>query len=104
MDYGLVLKEWHWLVIWGSLVALSFTPAFLKAKCPTCKKRKLESISLEQRVREEIQAQEGKPFLSFYECKACGARVLRERSSGYKDASDARWNVAYERAYTTIAS
>lgn len=104
MNYGLVLKEWYWLVIWGALVAVSFAPSLLKAKCPTCRKRKLESIALEQGIRQEIEDREGKPFLTFYQCAACGARVLKERSSPFKDASDARWNLAYERAYTTIAS
>lgn len=101
MDYRLVLKEWYWLVIWAALIAVAFAPTFLKAKCPTCKKRKLETIDLDQRTREDLQHQEHVEFLTFFRCTACGARLMREKTAPYQDASDPRWNLAYERALTT---
>lgn len=102
--YHAMAKEWYWFVIFGALIGIAFAPTFLKAKCPTCKKRKLETVDLEQSVREEIQEREDRPFLTFYKCTACGARLMRERSAAYEDASDIRWSIAYERAVRTIAS
>lgn len=101
MDYRLVLKEWYWLVIWAALIAVAFAPTFLKAKCPSCKKRKLETLDLDQRTREDLQSKEHVEFLTFFHCTACGARFMREKTAPYQDASDPRWNLAYERALTT---
>jgi len=98
------MKEWYWLVIFGALIAVAFVPSFLKAKCPNCKQRKLESVDLDAPIREELEQRESKPFLTFFRCTACGARLMRERTSPYQDASDARWDLAYDSAFKTVAS
>lgn len=104
MNYHLVLKEWYWLVIYAALIAVAFAPTFLKTKCPSCRKRKLESVDIDQNTREDLQRREDVQFLTFFRCTACGARFMREKTAPYQDASDSRWNLAYERAFTTIAS
>jgi uncharacterized protein with PIN domain len=104
MDYHAVMKEWYWLVIYAALIAVAFAPTFLKARCPQCKKRKLETVDLDQRTREDIEHKEEVQYLTFFQCTACGARFLREKTAPYKDASDPRWNLAYDRAFTTIVS
>jgi hypothetical protein len=104
MDYHAVLKEWYWGVIYAALIAVAFAPTLLKTKCPTCKKRKLETVDIDQRTRETLQQREDAEFLTFYRCTACGARLMRERTAPYKDAGDARWNLAYDNAFTTIVS
>lgn len=101
--YHAAMKEWYWFVIFGAIFSMAFAPTFLKSKCPQCNKRKLETVDLDQRIREQLQEQEDKPFLTFYNCTACGARLLRERTSPFQDASDLRWNLAYDNAFATVA-
>jgi hypothetical protein len=97
------LKEWYWGVIYAALIAVAFAPTLLKAKCPKCRKRKLETVDIDQRTREELQRREDAQFLTFYRCTACGARLMRQRTAPYQDASECRWKLAYESAFTTIA-
>lgn len=99
-----MLKEWYWFVIWGALIAIGFAPEFFRAKCPKCKARQIESVDLDHKIREEIERREQRQFLTFFRCTACGARLLRERTSPYQDANDPRWNLAYDRAFTTRVS
>jgi hypothetical protein len=99
-----MLKEWYWFVIWGALIAVGFAPEFFRAKCPKCKGRHIEAVDLDQKVREEIERREQRAFLTFYRYSGCDTRLFRERTSPYQDATDPRWNLAYDRAFTTVAS
>ncbi len=101
--YHAIMKEWYWFVIVGAIVSMAFTPTFLKAKCPKCKKRNLRTVDLDQQTRVGIQDREKRAYLTFFRCNSCGARLMRELTAPYEDASDSRWNAAFERALVTIA-
>ena len=93
-----VLKEWYWLVIFAALVAVAFAPSFLKGKCPKCNKRKLVSVDLDSSIQEKIRNEHGRganSFFSFYWCSACGAKLYRDRSGPFQDASADRWETAF---------
>src|SRR5262245_31265367 len=95
--YHQIMKEWYWLVIMAALVAVAFAPTFLKSKCPRCGKKKLISVDLDQLVREKLESANGnRLFLTFFRCENCLARVFRERTGPFEDASAAEWELAFQ--------
>src|SRR5579883_298996 len=88
-------KEWYWLVILGGLVAVAFVPSFLKGKCPSCGKRNLCSVELNEQAPEQLGSKYAGPFMLFYQCQACYRRFKRVRTGPLEDASDACWDVVF---------
>ena len=62
-----------WFVIAAVLVT-PFLPTFLKGKCPSCNKRKLDSF--------EPEAIETKPgsYITYFLCQNCQMRFRRDKS------------------------
>ncbi len=92
-----ILKEWYWFPIVGGIVAMAWTPSFLKGKCPACQKRKLIAVIIDEDIRGELLNTEttNKLFFTFYACEACQSRFYRERTGPFQDASDAKWSPAF---------
>jgi|SRR6185437_2275241 len=89
-------KEWYWFAIVGSIVALGWAPSFLKGKCPSCNKRKLTSVIIDEQTRGDLNVENAnKLFLTFYACEACQSCFYRERTGQLQDASDAKWSSVF---------
>lgn len=63
------MKDLHWFIVFGLLLATPFLPAILKAKCPKCGKRKVQSLDT-LRVPAEDEAS-GITFVALYRCDSC---------------------------------
>jgi hypothetical protein len=83
-----MLKEWYWVVIFLSIVLMAFCPSFLKGKCPSCKKRALRSVDVDNHVLAELNLADAQNFTMFYRCDKCHCRLKRLRSGPLEDAAD----------------
>ena len=68
------MKDYYMIFVLVVVLLTPFLPNLVKAKCPSCGKRKLVSQELE-----EGQAEAGR-FLSAFLCKGCGQEFQREKS------------------------
>ena len=64
------MKDLHWILVFASILITPFLPALLKARCPKCSKRKIQSLeSLKVPAENETS---GFTYVSFYQCENCG--------------------------------
>lgn len=62
------MKDWHWILVFASILITPFLPALMKAKCPECKKRKLNSLDT---LRDYNVEGEERVYNTFHRCDAC---------------------------------
>lgn len=62
------MKDWHWILVFASILITPFLPALMKAKCPECKKRKLNSLDT---LRDYSAEGEERVYNTFHRCDAC---------------------------------
>lgn len=62
-----------WFVILA-VVVTPFLPSFLKGKCPSCSKRKLDSFE-----PEGVEAAPG-TYITYFLCQNCQTRFQRDKS------------------------
>ncbi len=70
-----IMKDSYMIFVLLAVMITPFLPQLLKAKCPTCAKRKLETLDNETTLSQE----EGK-YITYFNCKACQVRFKREKS------------------------
>ncbi|MBC7998694.1 MAG: hypothetical protein IAF58_12170 [Leptolyngbya sp.] len=73
------MKDWHWVIVFASILITPFLPALMKAKCPSCKKRKLNNLDT-LRSYEENEEDE-KIYFTFHRCSACQT-CFKQQNSG----------------------
>jgi type II secretory ATPase GspE/PulE/Tfp pilus assembly ATPase PilB-like protein len=78
------MKDWHWVIVFASILITPFLPALMKAKCPACKKRKLNNLDT-LRSYEENEENE-KVYYTFHRCAACQT-CFKQRNSAPLEAS-----------------
>jgi hypothetical protein len=93
-----MMKEWYWPVIVLAIVMMAFAPSFLKGRCPSCKKRALRSVDVDDKVLSELNAADAQNFTMFYRCDNCQSRFKRVRSGPLEDAADPR----FERVFVDV--
>jgi transposase-like protein len=79
------MKDSHMLFVLLAILVTPFLPFILKGKCPSCAKRKLESL---EQPPAGFQSAEPNPFLSYYRCKNCRTQFVRERSGPLTPLTD----------------
>ncbi|HIA53894.1 MAG TPA: hypothetical protein EYN91_17680 [Candidatus Melainabacteria bacterium] len=62
------MKDWHWVLVFASILITPFLPALMKAKCPECKKRKLNSLDT---LRDYNATGDERVYNTFHRCDAC---------------------------------
>ena len=92
-----IAKEWYWIVIFLALVLVAFAPTFLKMRCPSCRKRKLNSVELPENASPEL-ANLKEQFVTFFDCGSCQGRFKRLRSGPLEDASAAEYEAIFHGA------
>lgn len=65
------MKDWHWVLVFASILITPFLPALMKAKCPDCKKRKLNSLETLRDYSAETEAEGSRVYNTFHRCDAC---------------------------------
>ncbi len=71
------MKDWHWILVFASILITPFLPALMKAKCPECKKRKLNSL---ETLRDYSAVEEERIYNTFHRCDACLAYFKQANS------------------------
>lgn len=71
------MKDSHMLFVLLAILITPFLPVLLKGKCPSCGKRKLESLDHNDGG---ISGGDTNPYLAYFHCKACQTRFVREKS------------------------
>ncbi len=95
-----MMKEWYWFAIFGALCAIFFCPSFLKSKCPKCTKRNLTTVDVDDSIKSSVApaSDSASHFLTFYRCGSCQAKLYRQRTGPFQDASAPKWNNVFEHA------
>jgi hypothetical protein len=70
-----IMKDSYMIFVLLAVMITPFLPQLLKPKCPSCTKRKLETLENETATSQE----EGK-YITYFNCKACQGRFKREKS------------------------
>jgi hypothetical protein len=62
------MKDWQGVLVFASILITPFLPALMKAKCPECKKRKLNSLDT---LRDYNATGDERVYNTFHRCDAC---------------------------------
>lgn len=73
------MKDLHWFIVFGLLLATPFLPSILKAKCPKCGKRKVQSLDT-FKVPDDGEPS-GYTFVALYRCDSC-AELFKKIKEG----------------------
>lgn len=82
------MKDFHWYIVFGTILLTPFLPILLKAKCPACGKRKLHELETVPPGHEELPESEKNTFVTFFLCENCGKRWKRVRTLKLQPAED----------------
>lgn len=85
------MKDWHWVLVFASILITPFLPALMKAKCPECKKRKLNSL---ETMRDFAATGEERMYNTFYRCDACLAYFKQVNSKPMVTSSHDEYEAA----------
>lgn len=85
------MKDWHWILVFASILITPFLPALMKAKCPECKKRKLNSL---ETLRDYAATGEERIYNTFHRCSACLAYFKAVNSKPMEKSSHEEYEAA----------
>jgi len=73
------MKDWHWFIVLGSILITPLLPYILRARCPQCGRRKLQSLDTFRSEREKEAT-----YITFHQCDHCKCIFRQEKSSPLK--------------------
>ncbi|MCA9804023.1 MAG: hypothetical protein KC777_18770 [Cyanobacteria bacterium HKST-UBA02] len=79
------MKDIHWIFVFASILITPFLPALLKARCPGCSKRKLQSLDT-FKVESDAEAS-GFTYTALYRCGNCGEYFKKVKSGAMEGSS-----------------
>lgn len=79
------MKDLHWILVFGSILITPFLPALLRAKCPSCRKRKLQSLDT-LRVP-SVDEKSGFTFIALYKCDFCEELFKKEKDGAIEKST-----------------
>jgi hypothetical protein len=71
------------ILVLAAVLVTPFLPGLLKAKCPDCGKRKLETLELAQAGNKSTD-----PFIAYFSCGACHSKFMRNKSGPLQPMPD----------------
>jgi hypothetical protein len=77
------MKDWYMILVFLAILVTPFLPFILKAKCPACGKRKLESLDTA-----ESPSKSSSPYISYFYCGACHCKFVRDKSGPIQPLPD----------------
>lgn len=89
------MKDWHWVLVFASILITPFLPALMKAKCPECKIRKLSSL---ETLRDFAAAGEERIYNTFHRCDACLAYFKQANSKSLVASTHEEYEAAVREA------
>ena len=89
------MKDWHWVLVFASILITPFLPALMKAKCPECKKRKLNSL---ETLRDFAAQDQERIYNTFHRCDACLAYFKQVNSKPLVPSSHDEYEAAVREA------
>lgn len=92
------MKDWHWIFIFAAILITPLLPSILKEKCPSCKRRKLQSLETLKLLSED--APNGYAYITFYRCEKCLDYFKRNRSAPLERSSKEEYKLLSEAAVT----
>jgi len=90
------MKDFHWFIVLGAVLITPFLPALLRGKCPSCKKRKLQSLDT-LKIHAEQEASQF-TYITLYKCDACKALFKRNKSGALETSSEDEHKIFAEAA------
>lgn len=89
------MKDWHWFLVFASILITPFLPALMKAKCPECGKRKLNSLDT---LRDYTVSETERIYNSFHRCDACLAYFKQKNGAALTASSHEEYEEAVREA------
>lgn len=80
------MKDLHWFIVFGLILATPFLPSLLKAKCSKCGKRKVQSLET-VRVKAEEEPS-GFTFVALYQCDHCEGLFKKIKNGPFIESSE----------------
>ncbi|MCW5821737.1 MAG: hypothetical protein KIT34_02980 [Cyanobacteria bacterium TGS_CYA1] len=77
------MKDSYMIFVILAVLATPLLPLFLRSKCPSCGKRKLEKMGTETIESAELN----KTYITKYRCHACLKHFEQEKSGQLKEAA-----------------
>jgi hypothetical protein len=77
------MQDSHMLIVVLIVLVTPFLPQILKGKCPSCKKRKLETLELA-----DTAGKAQNPYVAYFVCTACRSKFRREKSAPMEPMPD----------------
>lgn len=78
------MKDSYMIFVILAVLITPFLPNFLKAKCPNCGLRKLDTLEPETLAAHNIDAtapeSDSPKYITYFACKNCEVRFQREKS------------------------
>lgn len=79
------MKDLHWILVFGSILITPFLPALIKARCPSCTKRKIQSLE-NLRVPSQNESS-GFTYIAFYQCENCGELFKKVKAGDFESSN-----------------
>lgn len=79
------MKDLHWFIILGSVLITPLLPYLLKARCPGCGKRKMQSLDT---LKQACGEGEAPSYVTFHRCEHCRSLFSQIRSGPLTPAQE----------------
>lgn len=89
------MKDFHWYIVFATILLTPFLPLLLKIKCPACGKRKLHELETIHPGNEQMPEAEKTTFVTFFACESCGGRWKRIRSLKLQAVTDHAYDFVF---------
>lgn len=100
LSADVIMKDFHWFIVLGAILITPFLPMLLRSQCPSCKKRKLNSLDT-VKIHAEDQAS-GFTYVALYRCDSCHALFKRTRSGALQPSSSDEHKMLAEAAVKEV--
>ncbi len=90
------MKDWHWFIVFAVILITPLLPNILRDKCPSCKRRKLNSLETLK-----VHADGGPQtfsYITFYRCDNCSNIYKRVKSAPMELSSAEEYRLLSEAA------
>lgn len=79
------MKDFHWFIILGSILITPLLPYLLKARCPSCRKRKMQSLDTVKQTDGDTGLT---TYVTLHKCDHCQTLFRQEKSGPLTPASE----------------
>jgi len=77
------MQDSYMIFVLLAVLVTPLLPGLLKAKCPNCNKRKLETIEASQTA-----SRRPNPHIAHFSCSACQSKFMRDKSGPMQPIPD----------------